>query len=218
MENAAEALKMAGAVLLFVLALSIIILSFGQARQSADTIIDYKDRETFYIDSDYYYQGSGTEREVGLETIIPSIFRAYLENYKIVFENLPNPIYKIKVSYQNEDGTTSSDELEKTTLDLETKKNTQYENVSLANNDQKREFLCGILYHDFSMSNNEQSEFEKKFNVSLDGCTSLYDQLTASSIESITEQLGVYYQDDSEGVPDVNKTEKRIITYTLKSH
>ena len=32
MENAADALKMAGAVLLFVLALSVIIFSFGQDR------------------------------------------------------------------------------------------------------------------------------------------------------------------------------------------
>ena len=37
MEKAAEALKMAGAVLLFLLALSIIIFSFGQVRESADT-------------------------------------------------------------------------------------------------------------------------------------------------------------------------------------
>ena len=58
MENAADALKMAGAVLLFVLAISIIILSFEQVRKSADTIIDYKDRETFYIESKYYYVGT----------------------------------------------------------------------------------------------------------------------------------------------------------------
>ena len=82
MENAAEALKMAGAVLLFVLALSIIIFSFGQARESADTILDYRDRETAYIDTNYYYtqtvnsDGSiNTERSVGLETIIPTIYK-----------------------------------------------------------------------------------------------------------------------------------------------
>ena len=41
MENAADALEMAGAVLIFVLALSIIIFALGQVRESADTIIDY---------------------------------------------------------------------------------------------------------------------------------------------------------------------------------
>ena len=97
MENAADALKMAGAVLLFVLALSVIIFSFGQVRETADTILDYKDRETSYINGNNYYTTTGTERQVGLETIIPSIYRAYIEEYKIVFDGLKEPIYKIKI-------------------------------------------------------------------------------------------------------------------------
>lgn len=213
MENAADALKMAGAVLLFVLALSIIILAFGQVRQSADTIIDYKDRETFYIDSDYYYTGETSERTVNLETIIPSVFRAYLENYKIVFENLSDPLYKIKVTYE-ENGITQTNTIEKRTLDLETNKNTKYENVVLANDDQKREFLCGILYGDFSISGNKIN-FQKKFNVLLYGCTSLYEQLKNKT--NITEYLGVYYQNDSPNEPNVNKTEKRVITYKINN-
>ena len=91
MENAAEALKMAGGVLLFIIALSVSIISFGQVRQTADTIFSSKDRETEYIDGDYYYQvgdGSSSERTVGLETILPTISRVYSENYKIIFEGL----------------------------------------------------------------------------------------------------------------------------------
>ena len=85
MENAADALKMAAAVLLFVLAISIAIFYFGQVRQASDTILNYKDREAKYV---YYETESGKyERNVNLETIIPSIFRSYLENYKIVFED-----------------------------------------------------------------------------------------------------------------------------------
>ena len=34
--------------------------------------------------------------------------------------------------------------------------------------------------------------------------------------KKIEEYLGVYYQDDSEDMPDVNKTEKRIITYKIE--
>ena len=77
MENAADALKMAGAVLLFVLALSVIIFSFGQARANSDIILNYKDRETTYIDGNYYYTTTGTERQVSLETVIPAIYRAF---------------------------------------------------------------------------------------------------------------------------------------------
>lgn len=206
MENAADALKMAGAVLLFVLALSIIIPLFSQARETTDLILDARDRETTYINGNYYYKATGNERQVGWETILPTVMRAYLENYKIVFKGLSDPIYKIKL-----DGVI----IDKYSLDLETNNGTEYENVALANEDQKAEFLCGILYHKFKGS---EADFNKKFNIEI-GRTSLCDMLTreASKGKIITEELGVYYQNDDEDVPDVNKTQKRIITYTIKN-
>lgn len=206
MENAAEALKMAGAVLLFVLAISVAIVSFGQAREAADTILDYKDRETVYIDGNLYYKTTGTERTVGLETIIPTIYRAYIENYKIVFEGLNEPIYTLKLS--------GNTKIAKYTIDLETKTTTdgiQINNVALANDEQKSEFLCGILYNDFTKSGSAEN-FKKKYNVELP-TNSLISRLKG---KKITEYLGVYYQNDNEDVPDVNKTEKRIITYKIQ--
>ena len=209
MENAVEALKMAGAVLLFVLAISVAIVSFGQARETADTILDYKDRETVYIDGNLYYQATGTERTVGLETIIPTIYRAYIENYKIVFEGLKAPIYTLKLS--------GDTKIAKYTIDLETKTTTdgiQINNVALANDEQKSEFLCGSLYRDFTKSGT-QDKFEKKYNIELPGDDiSLINRLKG---KKITEYLGVYYQNDNENVPDVNKTEKRIITYKIEN-
>ena len=203
MENAVDALKMAGAVLLFVLAISVAIVSFGQAREAADTILDYKDRETVYIDGNLYYKTTGTERTVGLETIIPTIYRAYIENYKIVFEGLNEPIYTLKLS--------GNTKIAKYTIDLETKTTTdgiQINNVTLANDEQKSEFLCGILYNDFTKSGSAEN-FKKKYNVELP-TNSLISRLKG---KKITEYLGVYYQNDNEDVPDVNKTEKRIIKY-----
>ena len=201
-----DALKMAGAVLLFVLAISVAIVSFGQARETADTILDYKDRETVYIDGNLYYRATGTERTVGLETIIPTIYRAYIENYKIVFEGLDEPIYTLKLS--------GGQTITKYTIDLETKKTAdgvEINNVALANDEQKSEFLCGILYNDFTKSGS-LINFEKKYNVDLPN-RSLINRLKG---RTITEYLGVYYQNDNEDVPDVNKTEKRIITYKIQ--
>lgn len=212
MENAADALKMAADVLLFGLAISIAILSFRQVREASDIILDYRDRETVYIDSGYYYETTGTERSVGLDSIIPAISKAYLENYKIVFEGLDNPIYTINLNVRLQDGTTKID---KYSLDLETNQDSIYSNVVLANNEQKSEFLCGILYGGFK--NNDRNAFEKKFNITLPP-TNLYNQLK-NKLEKgfvIKEYLGVYYQDDSENIPDVNKTEKRIITYSIE--
>ena len=46
----------------------------------------------------------------------------------------------------------------------------------------------------------------------------IYDQLkeAQSNEKTIKEYLGVYYQIDNPKEPDVNKTEKRIITYIIQ--
>lgn len=90
MENATDALKMAGSVLLFIVALSVAILAFSQARQAIDAVLKFSDRESLAIEDDsrFYYLSStsNTKRYVGKETIIPAIYRAYKENYKIIFK------------------------------------------------------------------------------------------------------------------------------------
>ena len=86
MENATEALELAGNVLIFILAVSLAIVSFNQVRATADTILAYKDRETVYIDGDFYYEPTGNVRNVGLDTIIPALYRSYDEKYRVVFK------------------------------------------------------------------------------------------------------------------------------------
>jgi len=85
MENATQALNMAFAVLVFVVALTVSMVSFNKVKQVSDTILYTKD-ETNY----YEYQGTtgkGAEnRIVGLETIIPTLYKYYKENYTVVFK------------------------------------------------------------------------------------------------------------------------------------
>lgn len=86
MENAAEALKLAAAVLIFVVALSICVNALAEARIASQTILDYKDRE---FESEYLdYNDTDTERIVGLETIVPSIYKSFEESYKVVFKDI----------------------------------------------------------------------------------------------------------------------------------
>lgn len=83
MENSAEALKMAFAVMVFVMALSIAIMTFSQARETADIVLTSSDATTFY---EYDYSGNGQEnRIVGMETIIPTLYRYSKENLMIRF-------------------------------------------------------------------------------------------------------------------------------------
>lgn len=85
MENAVDALKIAFAVFILVLALAVSITSFNLAKTTSDVILYTKD-ETNYYD----YQGAtGKVQErkiVGLETIIPTLYRYYKENYTVVFK------------------------------------------------------------------------------------------------------------------------------------
>lgn len=197
MENATDALKMAAAVLIFVLALSISINAFGEARRTSQVILDYRDREY-----DYTYITSGTtQRQVGLETIIPSIYKAYKENYKIIFDmqniNDNNGLY----SKKNENG--DYDEINYIDLEKEV----------LGSDQQKEEFIKAIIY-----GTNSNSDVYKKF---YDLGIRLKDNGIYARIKGkkVIEKLGVYYQEDIQGesnTPDANKTKKRVITYTDK--
>ena len=197
MENATDALKMAAAVLIFVLALSISINAFGEARRASQVILDYRDREY-----DYTYITSGTtQRQVGLETIIPSIYKAYKENYKIIFDmqniNDKNGLYSKKNENCNYD--------EINYIDLEKE--------VLGSDKQKEEFIKAIIYGKDSISDEYKKEFsDLGINLKDDG---IYARIEG---KKVTEKLGVYYQEDMQtggsNTPDANKTKKRVITYT----
>ena len=88
MENVTDALKIAAFTLIFVVTLTITISSFTEMRQTTQTILDYQDKKFDYTYVEDYKDDSGnlvTERIVGAESIIPTIYRAFLENYKIYF-------------------------------------------------------------------------------------------------------------------------------------
>ena len=91
MENASEALMMAFGVLIFVLALTVAINSFGQAREVSDLVI-YTADETNYYTYEVASGGTSQNRTVGLETIIPTLYKYYKENYTVLFrEGTQNP-------------------------------------------------------------------------------------------------------------------------------
>ena len=94
MENAAEALKIAFGVMMFVIALTMSISSFSQANDAIQAIIEIRDRETDYT---YVQPTANLSRMVSAETIIPTMYKAYRENIEIYFfendETTPLAIY-----------------------------------------------------------------------------------------------------------------------------
>lgn len=93
MENAVDALKMAFAVIVFVLALTVGIAVFTQARTASDVILQGQDsteyyeyiRAGIYDDETGQWISTGDTRIVGIETVIPTLYRYYKENYTVIF-------------------------------------------------------------------------------------------------------------------------------------
>lgn len=216
MENAAEALKMAFAVLMFVLALTLCISSFSQAREAVDSIITIKDRETSYT---YVTASKDGTRTVGAETIVPTMYKAYKENFEVHFldkEGKPLKVY----DYVDPYGTTKG----MSVIDLE------QENHASAERAINR--LNYILRGDSEPGVNDPAINEVANITTASDDKGFYSYLEGKKFK---EKMGEYYQEDKEKgdssssgnttgettntdttTLDVNKTKKRVIIYQLE--
>lgn len=204
MENAVDALKMAAAVMIFVLALSVSINAFSEARIASTTLLDYADREFLLGKSDYYNSDTfGKNRIVGVETIIPAIYKAYSdESYKLVFINNndePIELYKLNDETINTMG-----------LVYDVSKGI---GVSPSN---RKNFIEMILYgkNRYREDDTTLASLQDKIDFTNEG---LYGKINNNSFE---ESSGVYYQGEENGKsnsPEVNKQKIRVITYKATS-
>ena len=84
MENATKALEIGFGVLIFVVALSLSISTFSNATRAITNIMTNEDKTQSYV---YVTEANGVDennnRIVGVETIVPAMYKAYKENYKI---------------------------------------------------------------------------------------------------------------------------------------
>ena len=204
MENAAEALKMAFGVLMLVLALTLCISSFSQAREAVDSIITIKDRETSYT---YLTSADDSTRIVGIETVVPTMYKAYKENFEVHFlkaDGTDLVLYK----YQDQNGNKRDISI----IDLESEEHADSQRA--------------INRLDYILSGTEKGPNDpaKKEVASITGGTSgLYQYFKNRKFE---ERMGEYYQEDKEGkttdengatILDINKSKKRVITYILQN-
>lgn len=235
MENAAEALKISGWVLIFVVALSICINSFSHARETMDTILEYSDRETLATWLEGERDGTGnlvTKRIVDYENMLPAIYRAYKENYIIRFENMGTTyLYDYlpelgatveKINYIDIEKASVSDvkipEYLNGTLNEDNATLRDYFIRRILFGDKGKYAAFGNhkeVYRDSTKSYDRDAWCESqlpKITFTTDG---IYKFLKNNKFE---ESLGIYYQEeltdwDETALVDANKTEKRIITY-----
>lgn len=186
MENATDALYMAFAVLAFVIALSVSIFAFTEVSIASQSIINYNDRETNYT----YIEPEKTSanRIVTREDIITTLYRIYKENYIVKFEGIGNIL-----SIKGADGTNR----ETSTIN--------FDEISAGNN--KEKFLNALLTGNTGEINTAKISFT---NLLQNG--GLYDIIKKD--DRFYEHVGIYYlNDNNTEEDDVNKTEKRILTY-----
>ena len=200
MENAAEALKMAFGYMMFVLALTISISSFSQARETIDAIITIKDRET-----EYTYVEAKEQKIVGIETIIPTMYKAYKEDFKIVF-------YK----YTDDTKTTTEPLYLYNSVDKYTN-----EKIPINYIDLEQEIFANAqeaINHLNILLNKRPTSITDPYYNQFIYSNGLYDELKDKKFEEV---LGEYYLEDANAgsetdTIEANKTKKRVITYILQ--
>lgn len=199
MENATDALYMGFAMIVFVVALSLSIFSFSEVTSASQRIIDARDKTTMYN----YYTSTGTSRIVTREDIIPTLYRAYYENYLVEFKDVPElkgGLYQVK---------------NKETNDFENTYIIDLENQTIGNHEDADALITHLLQGNLGELINKNTRFNSFKDLSNE---SFYDILSGKTFK---EEIGLFYMEDrretlNEEVDDVNKTRKRIITYTYK--
>jgi hypothetical protein len=85
MENAVEAMKMGFAMIVFVIALTASMYLLNTASTTSKILLYYAD-ETNYLDN-IEVNSDVTKRTVNVETIIPTLYRYYKENFAVQIYN-----------------------------------------------------------------------------------------------------------------------------------
>ena len=138
------------------------------------------------------------------------MYRVFKENFRMKF---PFPIYK---KYNVETG--NYDEIDY--IDFATANINDSLIPATGSDDELRDtlreyFIRKILYGDSAPNNDwcDRQLRSQRIEFDSDGIINKLDR-------EFYEELGVYYQEEYEGktdVPDANKVEKRVITYTYKT-
>lgn len=79
MENAADALKIAFAIFVFVIAIAVTFSIISQAKSTADTVLYHSDETNFYK---HVASGEGN-REVSVKEVISTLYRYYKESVSV---------------------------------------------------------------------------------------------------------------------------------------
>lgn len=102
MENAADALKIAFGILVFVIAITMLFMMVSKAKTTSDAVLYYTDNTNFYD----HTSSSDKNRVVTISDIVSTLYRYYKESVAVTVV-LPDDTYKFDREYETiliEDG------------------------------------------------------------------------------------------------------------------
>ncbi len=226
MENAVDSLKLAFAVFVFIIALSLAMYMFTRARETADIVLQSSDITEFmdYTTLEDIETGGTTinsERIVGIETIVPTLYKYYKENYTVIFRNsdgTPLELYETQTNvdlwstgYTNKYYSDNKDlKVCSFDVDEETRRhepwtgNTNYYKQNLDM------FLSGGVFY-FPSGNGESYDYS-----TIIGNGGFVEKYKNSQFrESLGEYTYNSVDDSEDGTTNITGREKRVIIYTL---
>ena len=231
MENAVDALKIAFAVIVFVIALSIGMYMFTQAKVTSDIVLQKSDITEFmeYTEVENYEE-SDVDRIVGLETIIPTLYKYYKENYTVIFRDSngqPLTIYETQTNYMlwsgygKEDGYTNkyyNNNYDTKICSFDVDEETSRHEPWTGNNNFYKQnldmFLSGGTF--IAPSGNQMNYDYSDMNVN--GWKRAHGFIEEYKDDKFRESLGEYTYDSGTTISGLTSTKtkkKRVIIYTL---
>lgn len=190
MENASEAIVIAGSIFLLIIALTLSITSFSRVKNQIDDIVTLHDKVEYAVDSEnnlvnFIESKKDYTRTVQIETIVTSLRRIRKENFEvyIIFDNEDISSFDVELRNKLHENITFGD------INVTTNKNVLKFTLSGAAN----------KYVEDKISDN----FDKVINL-------LYNKVGTKKFK---EYYGVYKQKTDDGVSNIEKSDIKIITY-----
>lgn len=228
MENAVDALKIAFAAIVFVLALSISMYMFTKAKETSDLVLQKSDVTEFM---QYTEVESDVDRIVGLETIIPTLYKYYKENYTVIFRKSkgePLTLYQTQTNhelwsgYDKEEGgyinRYYNDDYDTRVCSFDVDEETNRREPWTGNNNFYKQnldmFLSGGTF--IAPSGNQSMNYEY-FEISVNGWNRKHGFIEEYKDDRFRETLGEYTYDSktNTGLTNQKVKKKRVIIYTL---
>ena len=191
MENATDALIMAGSIFLLIIALTLSISSFSRVKTQIDDIVLSREKVEYAVNSNdnsllnFIQSNTKYTRTVTFETIATSLRRLRKEEFDVY------------IIFKNPDLGDFANEL-KTTLN----KDDYFEDIEITGEKAVLKFSISGAANKYLEDKNSDN-FDKSLNL-------LYNKVGTKKFK---EYYGVYKQKTDDGVSNIEKKDIKIITY-----